>query len=101
MIVSKIISQFYRIPSKPDFLLSEVRHIDNKIWKPDDSGGVHGRHKTNTQEIERDYMIVLGIMYCCILIGKHSDEEEKRLWEMKHFQEQKVEEKDEWEEQES
>lgn len=77
-------------------------------------GGVHGRHNTNTQELERnDYMIVLGIaeviamlfcagiMYCCILVGKHSDEEERRLWEMKHFQEQKVEDKDEWEDRES
>ena len=31
-----------------------------------------------------------GIMYCCILVGKHSDEEEKRLWEREHSSEQKV-----------
>lgn len=42
-----------------------------------------------------------GIMYCCILVGKHSEEEERRLREMKHFQEQKVEDKDEWEDRES
>ena len=65
------------------------------------------------RNIERDTMIVLGIaeviamlfcagiMYCCILVGKHSDEEERRLWEMKHFQEQKVEEENRWEDRES
>ena len=65
------------------------------------------------RNIERNYMIVLGIaeviamlfcagiMYCCILVGKHSDEEERRLWEMKHFQEQKVEEENRWEDRES
>ena len=65
------------------------------------------------RNIERNYMIVLGIaeviamlfcagiMYCCILIGKHSEEEERRLWEMKYFQEQKVEEENRWEDRES
>ena len=65
------------------------------------------------RNIERNYMIVLGIaeviamlfcagiMYCCILIGKHSAEEERRLWEMKYFQEQKVEEENRWEDRES
>lgn len=65
------------------------------------------------RNIERNFMIVLGIaevigmlfcaeiMYCCILVGKHSEEEERRLWEMKQFQEQKVEDKDEWEDRES
>ena len=42
-----------------------------------------------------------GIMYCCILVGKHSEEEERRLWEMKYFQEQKVEEENRWEDRES
>ena len=65
------------------------------------------------RNIERNFMIVLGIaevigmlfcagiMYCCILVGKHSEEEERCLWEMKHFQEKKVEDKDEWEDRES
>lgn len=65
------------------------------------------------RNIERNYMIVLGIaeviamlfcagiMYCCILVGKHSEEEERRLWEMKYFQEQKVEEENRWEDRES
>ena len=65
------------------------------------------------RNIERDTMIVLGIaeviamlfcagiMYCCILVGKHSDEEERRLLEMKYFQEQKVEEENRWEDRES
>ena len=42
-----------------------------------------------------------GIMYCCILVGKHSEEEERRLWEMIYFQEQKVEEENRWEDRES
>lgn len=41
-----------------------------------------------------------GIMYCCILVGKHSDEEEKRLWEREHSSEQKVGEKSKWEDRE-
>ncbi len=65
------------------------------------------------RNIERNYMIVLGIaeviamlfcagiMYCCILVGKHSEEEERSLWEMKYFQEQKVEEENRWEDRES
>ncbi len=42
-----------------------------------------------------------GIMYCCILVGKHSDEEERRLWEKGRSGEQKVEEENRWEDRES
>ena len=38
-----------------------------------------------------------GFMYCCILVGKHSAEEEKRLWEREYSREKKVGEKNKWE----
>lgn len=95
-----------------DFLFSEVWHIDNRTIEPEDSGRCTGWLERNIERKERKDMLILGIaeviamlfcagiMYCCILVGKHSDEEEKRLWEMKRSREQKVEEEGNWEEQE-
>lgn len=51
---------------------------------------------------ERKYMLILrvvgiagllcsAVLYCCIIVGKRSDDEDRRLWEMKISEEQKEE----------